>query len=276
VNWRQNQQTFDAATIEGTPVKDLTLYYAYIWDVHRVFGNVSGLAPANTDFQSHSHVANVSYSPFKFGRFVAYTYLLDLRNEAGATQSCATYGGYFAGATPITDILSLGYRAEGAFQTDYADSPQDYQAEYYNVELAGTVKRFSFGGGYEVLGTDSNNNAPGSVGFRTPLATLHPFNGWADVFLNTPAKGLRDAYGFVQFVLPAQIPLRVVYHKFDADSGGADFGQEVDVQISKKFGKHWTALVKYAYYNGDDAAPPALTLPDVTLHKFWAQVEFNF
>jgi hypothetical protein len=276
VNWRQNQQTFDAVTVTGTPIKDLTLYYGYVWDVHRVFGNVAGLALANKDFQSQSHLINVSYSGCPYGRFVGYAYLLDLQNEAGNTQSCVTYGGYFAGNAPINDIVSLGYRAEGAFQSDYADSAQEYQAEYYNVELGATVKWFSVGGGYEVLGTDSNGAGAGGVGFRTPLSTLHAFNGWADVFLNTPGRGLRDAYGFAQVVLPAQIPLRVIYHKFDADSGGADFGQEVDVQISKKFGKYWTALLKYAYYDGKDAAPGALSFPDVTLHKFWAQVEFNF
>ena len=219
---------------------------------------------------------NASWSGWDYGRFVGYTYLLDLKNEGGAAQSCATYGGYFAGNAPVTDILSLGYRAEFAFQTDYADNPQDYRAEYYNAELSANVKPFSFGGGYEVLGTDSNDAGAGSVGFKTPLATLHAFNGWADVFLNTPAKGLRDIYGFAQVVLPGQIPLRAIYHKYDTDSGGADFGQEIDAQVSRKFGKNWTVLVKYAYYDGKDAAPPSLGVADVTVHKFWAQVEFNY
>ena len=33
----------------------------------------------------------------------------------------------------------------------------------------------------------------GARGFSTPLATLHAFQGWADVFLNTPADGVDDA-----------------------------------------------------------------------------------
>ena len=64
--------------------------------------------------------------------------------------------------------------------------------------------------------------------------------------------------------------MRAIYHKYDADSGGADFGQEIDVQASRKFGKYWTAMLKYAYYDGADA-PYAFTM-----HKFWAQLEFNF
>jgi hypothetical protein len=196
--------------------------------------------------------------------------LLDLRNEAGAANSSATYGGYIAGATPVSDMFAVNYRGEFAFQTDYADNPQEYQAEYYNFEAGAAIKPVAFGGGYEVLGTDSNDNAAGSVGFKTPLATLHAFNGWADVFLATPARGLRDAYAYVQVDLPSQIPVRAIYHKYNADSGGADFGQEINVQASRKFGKYWTALLKYGYYDGEDA-PYAFSI-----HKFWAQLEFNF
>lgn len=283
VGWRQNMQTFDTAGATYTPIKDLSFYYGYLWDVHRVFGDVAGLPPAsaNHDFDSNSHLVNFSYAPCPYGRFVGYAYLLDLDLDNGTVarfdNSCATYGGYFAGNAPVSEAVSLGYRAEFAWQTDYADSTQDYQAEYYNVELSAAVKPFAFGAGYEVLGTDSNAvPAGGSVGFRTPLATLHAFNGWADVFLNTPATGLRDLYGFAQVTLPYQIPLRFVYHKFDADSGGADFGQEFDVVVSKKFGKYWMALLKYSYYNGQDAAPPALGVANVNIQKFWAQIEFNF
>jgi len=275
VGWRQNMQTYDAVTAESKPFNQLSLYYGYLWQVQRVFGDVDNLPAVNRDFDSRSHLFNVAYSPFSIGRFVGYSYLLDLQNAAGPNQSCATYGGYFAGNAPLGENASLGYRAEGAFQTDYADTTQEYQAEYYNFELSGTVDRYSIGGGYEVLGTDSNDNAAGSVGFRTPLATLHAFNGWADVFLATPAQGLRDLYGFAQVNLPLQVPLRAIYHKYDADSGGADFGQEINLQATRKFGKYWTALVKYAYYDGKEAFGAAATT-QFDLHKFWAQVEFNF
>jgi hypothetical protein len=98
------------------------------------------------------------------------------------------------------------------------------------------------------------------------------------LFLDTPLRGLRDLYGFAQVTLPYQVPLRFIYHKFDADSGGGDFGQEFDVVASRKFGKYWTALLKYSYYDGKDIipfpTPPGPSVSDV--HKFWAQIEFNF
>jgi Alginate export len=281
VGWRQNMQTFDAVTAGSEPIDDLNLYYGYIWDVHRVFGDVSGLPAAspNHDFTSRSHLINISYSGWKYGRFAGYTYLLDLHNAAaGDLNSCATYGGYFAGQARVSNKVSVDYRAEFAWQTDYADSTLRYGAEYYNLEAGAGVKPFAFGAGYEDLGSSANTGAGGGrASFRTPLATLHAFNGWDDVFLATPANGLRDLYGYAQVMLPAvQVPLRFVYHKFDADYGGGNYGQEFDVVASKKFGRYWTALVKYAYYDGADALGLPATAAHMDIQKFWAQVEFNF
>jgi hypothetical protein len=278
VDWRQNQQTFDAVTTGITPLPGLNLYYGYVWDVHRVFGDVSGL-PANSpnlNFESSSHLINLSYSGWKYGRFVGYSYLLDLNLNNGTAarynNSCATYGGYFAGQAPINDKISVDYRAEYAYQTEYGDSTLDYDADYYNFEAGLSVKPVAFGGGYEVLGSGSNSGAGGGrTGFKTPLATLHAFNGWDDVFLATPANGLQDIYGYFQVMVPAaEVPVRFVYHKFDADYGSGNYGQEYDVVASRKFGKNWNALVKYACYNGQDAPY------NFTVNKFWAQIEFNF
>ncbi|HZI32599.1 MAG TPA: hypothetical protein VFF11_09665, partial [Candidatus Binatia bacterium] len=248
------------------------LFYGYIWDVHRVFGNVSGLAPGNRDFDSSSHLFNVSYTGWKYGRFVGYSYLLDLSNAGGNNNSCATYGGYFAGEAPINTKIAVDYRAEYAYQTDYGKSTLNYDASYYNFEAGLNVKPVAFGGGYEVLGSGSNSGAGGGrASFRTPLATLHAFNGWDDVFLATPANGLRDIYGYFQLMVPTiEVPIRFVYHKFDADYGSGDYGQEYDVVATRKFGKYWSALLKYACYNGQDA-PAAYTV-----NKFWAEVDFTF
>ena len=271
VDWRQNNQTFTGVTAGSEPIEKLNLYYGYLWDVQRVFGDVDGLPNANKDFNSSSHLINVSYSGWKYGRFVGYSYLLDLSNQAGNNNSCATYGGYFAGQAPITDKITADYRAEYAYQTDYAKSTLNYDASYYNFEGGFSIKPVAFGAGYEVLGSGENSGAGGGrTGFKTPLATLHAFNGWDDVFLNTPANGLQDLYAYFQVNLPAQIPVRFIYHKFDADHGDGDYGQEYDVVVSRKFGKYWSGLLKYACYNGQDA-PAAYTV-----NKFWAQVEFNF
>jgi hypothetical protein len=269
--WRQNEQTFQAATVNVSPIAHLNLYYSYVWNVNRVFGDVDNLPAANQDFDSSSHLINVSYDGWKYGRFVGYTYLLDLSNAAGHNNSCATYGGYFAGQAPVGEKAAVDYRAEYAFQTEYGDSTLNYNANYYNVESGLNIKPVAFGAGYEVLGSGANSGAGGGrTGFRTPLATLHAFNGWDDVFLTTPNNGLQDIYGYFQVTLPAEIPVRFIYHKYYADYSGGNYGQEYDVVASKKFFKYWTALVKYACYNGVDKPY------NFTVNKFWAQVEFNF
>jgi hypothetical protein len=265
VGWRQNMQTFDSAMIENKSLPHTSLLYGYIWDVNRVFGDVDNLPLANTDFESDSHLFHVHYNQWKWLNLTAYSYLLDLDNGV-ATQpnSTATYGGFLNGAVPVHEKVNLDYRAEFAWQTDYADSAFDYGTEYYNLELGATIKPVNFGAGYEVLGSDNGQ------GFKTPLATAHAFNGWADAFLNTPGTGLRDLYAFAGATLPYQIPLRVVYHHYRSDTGSLRYGDEIDVVLSKKFGKHWTALAKYAHFDGQDA-PTALDAD-----KFWMQVEFNF
>lgn len=279
VNWWQNMQTFDAASLGSEPIKNLNLYYSYIWDVHRIYGNISGLPAADTDYRSHSDLVNIDYSGWKYGRFVAYSYLLDLINAAGDANSCATYGGYFAGNAPVSEELAFDYRAEFAWQTDYASSSLRYGTQYYNLEGGANLKPVAVGAGYEDLGSGANtSSAGGRASFRTPLATLHPFDGWANVFLTTPTDGLRDLYGYAQVTLPEQVPVRFVYHKFDADYGSGNYGQEFDVMASKNFGKYWVATLEYAYYQGQDAAPGSFlaTAARVDVQKFWAQVEFNF
>jgi hypothetical protein len=278
--WRQNMQTYEAAGAQVAPIRNLNLLYDYVWEVDRVYGDVSGLSAANTDFNSHSHLINLSYSGWEYGRFVGYAYLLDLYNYAGAaanTSSCATYGGYFAGAAPLCEKVMLDYRGEFAWQDQYANNPQRYSADYYNLELGASLKPFAIGSGYEVLGSGANTGAGGGrIGFKTPLASPHPFNGWAEEFVTHPANGLQDIYAYAEVTLPYEIPIRFVYHKFDAAYGSGDYGQEFDAVISKKFGKYWSAMVEFADYLGENKALPVITATHLNNQSVWATVEFIF
>jgi hypothetical protein len=264
--WRQNIQTYDSALIENKSLPYSALLYSYIWRVNRVYGDVDNLPLANTDFRSQSHIFHYNYNHWKWLNITAYTYLLDLDNDVPSElNSTATYGGFVNGTIPVHETVDLDYRAEFAWQTDYANNISDYGAEYYNVELGSTFKKkMNVGAGYEVLGSDNGQ------GVKTPLATLHQFNGWADVFLNTPGTGLRDLYAFAGITLPYEIPLRVAVHEFRSDTGGIHYGDEYDAVISRKFGKYWTALAKYAYFDGKNA-PTAFNVD-----KFWLQLEFNY
>jgi hypothetical protein len=268
VDWRQNPQTFDAIRLGNTSVEKLDLLYTWIGRVNRVGGNVPDLLPAAKDYQSSSHVLHANYDRTDYADLTGYIYLLDLENGVGNAASCATYGFSVVGQVPMTRDLKLDYRGEFAWQTDYANNPNSYSAPYLHLALGSKIQPVSFGAGYELLGSDNN------AGFQTPLATLHAFNGWADVFLNTPGAGLQDLYVWGQVDLPWDLPLKVMLHKFDAASDGLqNYGNEIDVSLSKKLGKHWTALVKYAFYDAKNALSPGGFNSNV--QKFWVQVDFK-
>ena len=125
------------------------------------------------------------------------------------------------------------------------------------------VAPFDFGVGYEVLGSEG-----GRKGLSAPIGTLHIFNGWADVFTATPARGLRDTYVSAGVALPGGVPVKIIYHDYKSDNGGLDYGDEWNAIASHKIGKNWTLLGKYARYNGK--------LPFFDVERIWLQVEFNF
>ncbi|HTL68031.1 MAG TPA: alginate export family protein [Lacunisphaera sp.] len=256
VGWRQNQQTYDAATLAAPVAPDLTFTYSYAWRVSRVFGNQ---AP-QPDFTGNLHLVNAGYTRWKAGKLSAYAYLLDLDNSAA--NSSNTYGASFAGAAPVGSAVKLNYRLEYATQQDAGRNPLHYRADYYVVELGAGTKGANLTAGWEVLGSDG-----GRKGFATPLATLHAFNGWADLFLATPAKGLRDAYLSAGVTFAGGFPVKVVFHDFASDVGGADYGREWDALVSHKVGQHWNVLAKVARY---EAAGPYF---DTT--RYWLQFEYS-
>ncbi len=170
VGWRQNEQTYDAVTLTNTSLDRLRLYYGYIWHTQRIFGSEPPATAAQTDFDGSTHLVNFAYSGLPNATIATYAYFMDLDNEAGSAQSNNTYGAFIDGVAPM-DSLELGYRAEYAFQTDGSDSPLSYEANYYHLEGSAKLEgNHVAGAGYESLEPQ----------FRTPLATLHAFNGFAD------------------------------------------------------------------------------------------------
>lgn len=256
VGWRQNQQTFDAVVLQNKDLAKTTLTYAYLDRINRVFGSDH----PQGRWRSDSHVLHASHAGLPAGTLTAYAYLLDFANSAA--NSTATYGASFAGSAKLTETLKLTYRAELAAQGDHGNSPLRYRATYRALELGLAARQAGLALLHETLGSNRN------VGFKTPLATLHAFNGWADLFLATPAAGLRDTHLRVNASLPGELALLAGQHWYEADSGGASYGTEFNAQLGRKFGKSVTALLKYADFRRASAA-----FPDV--RKLWVQVEFS-
>ncbi len=236
VGWRQDMQTFDSFTYANTSVDGLTATYGYFWQINRIFSD-------KRDWDSDSHVFNLSYAKVPGGKLTGYAYLFDFDNAAA--NSTATYGASYAGSTKIEDGLTLTYRAEVATQSDYGNSAFDYSTTYYIGELGANFGSFKVLVGYEVLGADNGQ------GFKTPLATLHKFNGFADVFLGTPPDGLQDFYLSAGITPAKGLTLGATYHDFSADSGGANYGTEFDFVAVYKFADRFTGVAKYASYDSD-------------------------
>jgi hypothetical protein len=122
-----------------------------------------------------------------------------------------------------------------------------------------------------VLGSDDGKTGSG---FKTPLATLHAHNGWADKFLATPDAGLEDLNLKATVDLPANLTALARYHWFSASEGSADYGRELDLQLTYKFNARLSFTAKTAFYEADDSAPAGPLSQDTD--KFWLQADFIY
>ena len=253
VGWRQDRQTFDALSTKLTPVKDLTLRYAYITQRNRIFAQ-------DGDLDAKDHLINASYKT-SMGTLTGYGYLLEVDN--GTDNTLDTFGVSFAGSTKAGNTKIL-YRAEYASQSSES-AATDYNVDYLNLEATAIFSGLTAKLGYEVLGSDD-----GAFGFSTPLATLYKFNGWSDQFLGTPSQGLVDT----NITLAGKVlggGWKVVYHNFEADDASDtvdDLGSELNLSYMKKYGKHYSAGIRYAAYSAGDIK--------VDADKLWVWVGAKF
>lgn len=248
VAWRQNEQTYDAARVAYDIDKHISLDYSYVWNVNRIFGPDDGAQPS--DWRSNSHMLLAKWRVDDNHRLDAYAYLLDFENDNGLPNSTATYGIAYQGSFGPAKV-DLEY----ATQSDHADSPLDYSADFWRAAVAADLGALTLTVGYEELGSDN-----GTAAFRTPLATLHKFQGWADKFLLTPADGIQDVHVGVSSGI-GKLKLALHYHDFSADNGSANYGDEINLVATYPISDLAQVQLKYADYNADDFAT------DTT--KFW-------
>jgi hypothetical protein len=268
VGWRQNEQTFDAASVNYKFGDKLQAYYAYVSQANRVFGPDSGTPPE--DFSGNTHLADLTYTFGPYAKLTAYGYFLDL--EEAPLSSSQTLGLRLAGDIRINDQLSIPYAAEYATQDEYGNyedvKSDGYSADYYVGEVGVKWQKVLVKLVYEVLeGSTTANEA-----FQTPLATLHAFQGWADKFLTTPTGGIENAYLLVDFPLFGG-NVRLRYDDFQAETGSLDYGDEMGAWATWPIGKFYSVGVKYATFNADSESTAA-TLQDTD--KFWVILSASF
>lgn len=264
VGWRQNEQTYDALTFKNSSLPDTTLYYGFIGNVNRIFGpEEADTGEPAADFNTDVHIVNASYKGLPGTTITGYSYWMDVQDNDGLSNR--TTGAYIKGEVPMELVVTPFYRLEYADQSDHADNPSDFDAEYLHAYggLKGEV--WSAKVGVEQLGADDN----GGGAFRTPFATLHKFQGFADRFLTTAGGGqdVTDTYvgGKVSFL---GANLSATYHDFEEEDGSDALGEELDLALSRSFGDHFGGLIKYADYEADNFATDT--------QKLWLQLTANF
>jgi len=267
--WRQNEITYDGLSIVNTLLPKTTISYAYLSNENNF---TYGDAPMRT------HLVNAAYAWSPKFNLTAYGYLIDFKQQtpdsgqatagAGATASNLIgnkdYGLRSFGAVPVKSVKLL-YTLEYARQENYGASSSAVGSVYTLIEPGLSYRKLTAKAGYEVMGGNGNN------GFQTPLATLHAFDGWADIFLTTPKYGLEDKYVSLGGNY-RKLALLAAYHDFSAvtngNKGGNHYGSEYDLQASYPISKNFSVLAKYADYNADH-------FPFDT-RKAWLQLEYKF
>lgn len=263
VAWRQNDQTFDAVRFTTEIVEGFWFSYTWNWRVNRIYG-VYAPDPNLQRYHSNNHFLNVHYRGIPYGTLGAYFYYLDL--EGAPTISGSTAGLFFDGSHALSEEMKLLYRLEYAFQTNNAATANaSFWENYWHARVGLDSQGWQVGLGFENLGGN------GTRSFQTPLATLHAFNGWSDVFLTTPPNGLRDYHAWAEAPMPSKIKARLELHFFTTQNTDQTLGKEAGISFQRQLTSNLSVLIKAAYYDGQNGVAPAYS---ANRTKFWLQFDF--
>ncbi|WP_448549388.1 alginate export family protein [Thalassotalea fusca] len=252
VGWRQNEQTYDGLRVSYAVHENVSFDYSYVVNVNRIFGPDDGAQPA--DWEGDFHFINSKWKVAKKHNFSAFAYFLD--NEDNVAASSNTLGFDYSGDFDVF-VTNVSY----AVQTDAGDNMNDYSANYYKAEFVSGLENLKLIAGIEILGSDNG------VGFATPLATLHAFQGFADQFLSTPGNGVEDFYITAKTKLK-DVNFTLTYHDFSSSKGSINYGSEIDLTAAFAVTKKIGGLVKFASYDAKEHNT------DTT--KIWLMGTFKF
>jgi len=285
VGWRQNEQTYDGTSLVYA-LKDLglTFRYAHHTNVNRIFGDQ---ADTIGDYNVDSDNFNLNYSGLKFLNASAYYYDWDsdepATNPGGFSEINAreTYGLRTLWNFPLGASTKILATAEYASQDDQGDTPNFSSLDYTLLEAGLAFKLGSLPLTVKIGQETLEGDVDDGQSFITPFATLHAFQGWADVFLGSgitgqyggQAAGIEDTYFSVGTSLFGT-KLVAVYHEFEPDDSASTFGEygtELDLLAVKKFAKHYAVGLKYADFESEDGFNGD---NDVSKLWLWGQVNF--
>ena len=255
VGWRQNIQTFDAATLAFTGIENLDVGGFYFDKVNRINGT-------NIDIDAFGiHAAYSLVNPLKL---VGFYYDLDSK-ETLARWDSETIGIRASGELGFEDLTVI-YALSVASQTVLLGE----NGGYFSAETSSSFAGVKLGIGYDVL----------EQGFRTPLATVHKFQGFADVFvpqsITGTGNGVEDLYIFAGYNIPVGdgIAAKFIYHSFEPETGTGEFGDEINLVATYELNKNMNVIAKYADYEADGSGSGGFGGTDKELFTF--ELNFNY
>ncbi len=262
--WRQNHQSFDAASVASVPMENLSLLYAFLEKVHRVVGSDATDGELGMD----SHLLNAT---FKFPNIASVTaYGVILAYDDVPVNSTKSFGLRLEGPYKLNEDWSLLFTTEFANQSSNANNPNRVNANYILDEVGVSYKNNNLKFGYTLLEGKSPTNK-----FQTPLA--HPFNGWVEKFNQTPSIGSNDGLQLLFCMMSGPFPLvkgltfNAIYYEYWADHGGIHYGSELDAGLEYQVlpvDSHWTVGWRFGNYQADHLFTDSLRTSLYTSYNF--------
>ena len=288
--WRQHEQTFDALSAVNTSIPGLSLTYAYLYRVNRVYGPdlpvPSNTAPAATGqanyFKSNSHVMNGVYTGMPGLRLEGYAYLLDFHAPGYAVLPAQSHG--HGASFPPPPMARGGLQPS----SDRRDRRQNSAA---NSRTRPTIANnpLSFGLNYFLGEAAPHGTAPTAWSVTKPGRQWHHRlrHAAGDLarfqWLGRPVPhhahqrsegflcqaGLWHAGGFCDV---KSLNLNATYHDFKTDNLNRGIGSEWDLQAELTVDASLSFMAKYANYAGSGAAFGGFADKSV----FWLQTAYKY
>lgn len=266
VRFRQVMQVMNGVSLVNTSLPNTEITLAH-------YGRVKQISSKWQD--ANVEIANLKYKITPLTSLTGYGYFIDWDGSALQASSTRTLGLRLDGASKLAEPWKVLYTAEYAKQDDYKDGSDAIDNHYYRVGAG-------IGHGDWFLRVDQEKLSGNSDGraFQTPLGTNHLFQGWADVFLVTPAQGIEDTMLIAGGKLLGAT-LKAEYHWIAADrdfakvGGGTGdrYGEEFDLGVYYGINKQLSASLEYANFREDDQYAGARKRD---IEKLWLTVMYSF
>lgn len=236
VAWRQNEQTLDGYRLQQKLPANVLAEVGYYHNVNRIFGPKGPQAD-----QKGSFVTGLLQWQIQEGQQLS-GFIYDFDFDNWASRSSRTEGVHYLGH--FSSLAGFQLQLSVAKQEDAHNATHAFSHNYHRLHAQYKFSQITVGYGNERLAGD------GISAFQTPLATLHAFQGFADLFLNTPNRGLRDSWFHISYPFD-KVNLNLAWHEFKTDAGNDKYGTELNLTATYQFTNQVNAMFKLARYQAD-------------------------